>query len=293
MFDLTQLRTFIAVVRERHLTRASERLHISQPAASRHIRTLEEHFGLSLFSRTARGLEVTPAGQRLAELAAKVIQDTQELSDVASELVGAPAARMLIGTIADPGLLSALPMAVQAVRAEFPLVELNFEAGNSRFIRQAIKAGELDAGFIVESVKHDPMTCHAFRSLEYVLVGPSDWQQRLEACTLPELVDMPWVITRGGTDIIERRFEREGLKLNVVTEVSNHSLLLAMVEGKLGIGFLGKNQAEAGVAGGRLCIVEGFEESLPLNFVYAQQRASDPVLGRFADALKAAWGGLR
>ena len=65
--ELTQLRTFVAVAQEGHLTRAAERLHISQPAASAHIRALESSFEVQLFVRTNRGLELTEAGRDFHE----------------------------------------------------------------------------------------------------------------------------------------------------------------------------------------------------------------------------------
>src|SRR5690606_17339909 len=92
--DLTQLRTFVAVAQEGHLTRAAERLHISQPAASAHIRALESFFELQLFTRTNRGLELTVAGQRLAEGAGRVLGSTLELTSLARELRGGKVGRL-------------------------------------------------------------------------------------------------------------------------------------------------------------------------------------------------------
>src|SRR5690349_15588874 len=100
--DLTQLRTFVAVVQEGHLTRAAERLHISQPTASNHIKALEGTLGVQLFVRTTRGLEPTPAGLRLAESAGRVLGSTMELVSLARELQANPAGRLSLGTLADP-----------------------------------------------------------------------------------------------------------------------------------------------------------------------------------------------
>jgi DNA-binding transcriptional LysR family regulator len=63
--DLRQLNYFIAVAQERHLSRAAERLHVSQPPLTRHIQALEAEFGTKLFKRTARGMLPTQAGELL------------------------------------------------------------------------------------------------------------------------------------------------------------------------------------------------------------------------------------
>ena len=61
--DLVQLRTFVAVAEEQHLTRAADRLFISQSAASAHVRAVEESGDTKRFVRTSRSLELTQAGR--------------------------------------------------------------------------------------------------------------------------------------------------------------------------------------------------------------------------------------
>ncbi len=63
--ELYQLRSFITVAGENHLTRAAQKLNTSQPAVSAHIKALEEEFGFSLFVRTPKGMQLTPGGQAL------------------------------------------------------------------------------------------------------------------------------------------------------------------------------------------------------------------------------------
>ena len=67
--ELYQLRTFAAVADEGHLTRASERLHLSQPAVSGHIKALEGELGVRLFERASTGMQLTAAGSELLERA--------------------------------------------------------------------------------------------------------------------------------------------------------------------------------------------------------------------------------
>ena len=64
--ELYQLRTFAAVAEESHLTRAAERLHLSQPAVSGHIKALEGELGVRLFDRAPTGMELTSGRRRVA-----------------------------------------------------------------------------------------------------------------------------------------------------------------------------------------------------------------------------------
>src|SRR5689334_21285809 len=82
--ELHHLRTFAAVAEELHFRRAAERLHLSQPAVSEHIRRLEEILGVSLLRRSNRRVELTTAGalfrdraRELLELSAGAVRDAR------------------------------------------------------------------------------------------------------------------------------------------------------------------------------------------------------------------------
>ena len=81
--ELYQLRTFAAVAQAGHLTRAAEKLFISQPAVSAHIKALEEELGVVLFTRGARGMSLTGQGQALLAHAEAVLAQAGELERAA------------------------------------------------------------------------------------------------------------------------------------------------------------------------------------------------------------------
>ena len=77
--ELYQLRSFAAVAELGHLTRAAERLHISQPAVSAQIKALEDELGVTLFERVSSGMVLTSAGRKLLPAAEKVLDAAQAL----------------------------------------------------------------------------------------------------------------------------------------------------------------------------------------------------------------------
>lgn len=290
MYDLTQLRTFVAVVQEGHLTRASERLHISQPTASNHIRALESHFEVQLFLRTTRGLEPTAAGVRLAEAASHVLGSSMELSSLARELRGSPSGRLSIGTVSDPKLIAKLPGLVNWLREHHPLLEVSIEARNSLSTKQGVRAGELDAGFFVGSMLDDDMDGFAIKTLSYIVAGPYEWRDRLPESDWRALAAMPWIVTPKGTsnaELSEHFFRPRGLQIKVALEVNNDLLLRSMIAGGVGIGFVRREFTEEGDSKGLFCTVPRTAGSATLLFGFPKTRRSDPVVRLLVSALHA------
>src|SRR4029077_19481093 len=121
--DLNHLRSFVSVAQFGHLTRASEALHLSQPALSTHIKTLEEQFGVLLFDRTPSGMALTPAGRRLLVEAEQIIGAVRRLTHSAQDLRGQPTGHLKIGTVLNPAILRVGELISRALE-RYPQIEL-------------------------------------------------------------------------------------------------------------------------------------------------------------------------
>jgi len=102
--ELYQLRSFVAVAELGQLTRAAERLHVSQPALSAQIKSLEDELATVLFERGAAGMTLTPAGRQLLPRAERVLAAAQALRAEALALRGEVSGRIRLGTVGDPEL---------------------------------------------------------------------------------------------------------------------------------------------------------------------------------------------
>src|SRR4029434_8227350 len=100
--ELYQLRTFAAVAELGHLTRAAERLHVSQPAVSAQIKALEDELGTPLLERGPAGMTLTSAGSKLLPFASRVLGAASDLRNQALALKGEIAGHLRLGTLSDP-----------------------------------------------------------------------------------------------------------------------------------------------------------------------------------------------
>src|SRR3954469_5488715 len=120
--ELYQLRSFAAVAELGHLTRAAERLHISQPAVSAQIKALEDELGVTLFDRVSSGMQLTSAGRHLLPAVEKVLDAATALRSRARALQGEVVGRMRVGTVSDPEFTRVGELLAQAVEAH-PMLE--------------------------------------------------------------------------------------------------------------------------------------------------------------------------
>jgi LysR family hydrogen peroxide-inducible transcriptional activator len=150
---LTELRYVLAVVRQRHFGRAAEACHVAQPTLSVAIKKLEEELGVMLFERGGGGeVTVTPAGERVAEQAARIFELVDGIKDLAAgardDLVGS--LRLgAIYTIA-PYLLPGLIPLLHRMAPEMPLL---LEENYTRVLTEKLRKGELDAMIIATPVE--------------------------------------------------------------------------------------------------------------------------------------------
>ncbi|MBN9114866.1 MAG: LysR family transcriptional regulator, partial [Pandoraea sp.] len=100
--ELAHLRAFVAIAHEGNLTRAAQRLHLTQPAVSLQAKALQEALRLTLFTRTAQGLALTRDAQALLPLAERMLAALADLQQAAGAMRDTVRGRLRIGTILDP-----------------------------------------------------------------------------------------------------------------------------------------------------------------------------------------------
>lgn len=152
--ELRVLRYFLAVARERSITRASTALHITQPTLSRQIAELEEELGTPLFQRDSKQLQLTEAGLRLVQRAEEIIALTErtvsEFSSKQTDISG----DVYLGCAESSGMQIVADVS-RKLHKRFPGVRLSMQTAHATTISEQLESGLIDFGFILEPVDID------------------------------------------------------------------------------------------------------------------------------------------
>ena len=292
--DLVQLRTFVAVAEEQHLTRAAERLHMSQSAASAHIRSLEARLGIELFVRTNRSLELTRAGKELSAKARRMLNEEALFSSFARELKGKIEGRLIVSTSSEPG--TRIGQIVAALRVEHPLISVDLLARTSTGTRQALISGEADAGVLLGPPINAGFTHYELTRVPYRIAGPAAWRDRIEAADWPELAALPWLTPSSSSaysGVLGQMFGARGLELNSVMTFDNSAVGRAALQAGAGMMLLREDNARQGEQDGCLALSPIAHAVVPLSIAVQTGRRNDPLIQAFLTAARASWPELQ
>ncbi|MGN6660632.1 MAG: LysR family transcriptional regulator, partial [Achromobacter mucicolens] len=145
--DMRQLRYFVTVAEELSFRRAAEKLNISQPPLSQHVKSLEEEMGVQLLQRTRREVRLTPAGQAFLR-ETRILLDQMRTAVNAAVRAGNDDSGVLRVGVATSALFHLVSVIQRQVAAEFPGVTLSLVDMVSAEQVRAVSLGLLDAGIV-------------------------------------------------------------------------------------------------------------------------------------------------
>lgn len=146
--ELRQLRYFVAVAEEGHITRAAERLGIQQPPLSRQIKAIERELDVQLFRRKARGVELTDAGHALLDDTRAILADLEQAFEATRRTARGEQGRICVGITPSASFHPLLSQAIRSFRARFPLVSLVLEERLSNELMYRLRNDQMDIAFI-------------------------------------------------------------------------------------------------------------------------------------------------
>ena len=289
--ELYQLRSFATVAKMGHLTRAAEKLHLSQPAVSAQIRALEDELELALFERTPSGMVLTSAGARLLADANNVLVAARALHNVAKALKGEITGRLRVGTSSDPGFIRVGEF-LNAHIERHPLleVELSQEVTGTAFAK--VLDGELDASFYYGDSEHPAMDRLRLRASHYRVAAAAAWSDRVLDANWNELAQLPWIITPSISShykLVHTLFDRYGAEPTEVVEADQESVIANLVMSGVGLSLIREDLALEKQASGEMCLWRDERLESTLWFIYLVARKDDPAILALLGVLRDIW----
>ena len=283
--ELKQLQSFCAVVKYKSFTKAAEKLYLSQPTVSTHVRQLEEEFQTSLIVRTTKSVEVTPRGQELYECACNIVNLRDNLmrswSDEDEKMI-----RIGASTIPSAYML---PQILPAFRAIRPASQFHVFQSDSQGIVDGLLCGAFDVGLIGADMHEDTLELTPFYSDQMVLITPVNehFLQFSEngGITLEEICREPMLLREKGSGskkCISSYFERVGVDENdliITARLNDQESIKNLVAGGLGISIISEKAAEDAVKAGRL-LTFPLPEAGARRYLYVACRRGAPMSGQ-------------
>ncbi len=236
---LRHLRVFLAVYQTQNVTRAAERLHMTQPTVTRAVQELERYYGVRLFERINRRLYITQSGRQLYARAVHIVGSFDRME---KELKNWDEFGLLrIG--ATPTLASVLlPKTLMTFEKRHPKLRVRCSVENGTHLQEALADDRLDFALVEGEVAAEHLHAEPFSEDRLILLLPPDDPRRnAPALTLRELAESPLLLREKGSmgrSFLDRVFAAHDLPLEPLMEsISTHAIIQAVHAG-LGISFL-------------------------------------------------------
>ncbi len=290
--ELYQLRTFAAVARAGHLTRAAERLFISQPAVSAHIKALEEDLGVALFTRSAKGMQLTREGAALLEHAEAVLTRAEELKRAARALSEDVAGELRLALHTDPEFLRVLPL-LELLRTTHPNLVVHLRQSMSRVIMDDVRDERLDGGFAYSTTPPEgDLAGLRVAATELYVVGPAAWRERLAGKGWDGLAEEPWVWFSDSSPynpLLARCLGPRARTVRKAAVTDYEETLRTLVKNGTGLSLMRQDEALRCETAGEVCVWGGSGQLLDIYFLHRRDREPDPAIRAVLAALRGIW----
>ncbi|MET0900423.1 MAG: LysR substrate-binding domain-containing protein [Mycobacterium sp.] len=248
--DLRSVQCLLRVAETLHFGRAAQELHLSQPALSQRIKTLERDVGVNLLDRDRRGVQLTEAGRAFLAPARAAVSHGDNAVELARRASAGSLGRLRLGFTVIASY-TWLPQAVQQFRRTFPDVTVDLAEMNSPAVEEALIRGDIDLGILHPPLEHAHLFVRDLPGEPMVLALPAD--HRLAQAPSVGFADLtgepllaaPRSVGPALFDSLVGRFRAAGTEPRIVQEATPVTALAGLVAAGAGIGFVTRGVARA------------------------------------------------
>lgn len=281
---IEQLRIFLAVAEHLHFTRAADSLYITQPAVSAAIQSLEDQYGVKLFHRMGRNIELTDAGRLLQVEAQKILDQVELTAQGLRELNGLQRGELKIGSSLTVGNYW-LPEKISRFKQQYPGISVDCTLANAEEICMGTASGVFDLGLVTGNVKpiHQKVltVTPIGNDAVSIVVGRSHPWFEPGVITPADLTQTLWVMREEGSGLrqtFENALQDWGINpadLEITMVLSSSEMIKAVVEGGIGAAPVPRSMVRREI---QLCTLKAVRVVDTISAAKRTYRVTQPVL---------------
>lgn len=232
--DLNLLVIFDALMKDRHLSRAGERVGLSQPAMSHALRRLRALLEDELFTRAGGAMMPTPRALALADPIGGALDRMRAALDTEPAFEPSSAERCFTLTMSDASAAHLLPLLIPLLRARAPGIDINLLASGAREGTEHLLSGAAELGIGVFPNLPERLHCEVLRTLQLVCIADRGHPALAGGLTLEAFLSLPHVGVDIGHDTganVDSLIETMGLRRRIMLRVPHFLVVAASVIG--------------------------------------------------------------
>jgi DNA-binding transcriptional LysR family regulator len=283
--DFDQLATFVYVAKLKSFSRAGHKVFRSQSAVSAQIRQLEQAYHARLLDRSAKSVELTPAGEVLFDYAERLLRLRDESVQVVADRGNVVQGPVVFGAN-EATCLYLLPDIFAEFQRRFPQVHISIYRNFSHKILQRLEDGSIDVGIVTLPAKSPNLKVHHIhRDRVRLMVSVKNALAQRSKITMDEVASQPIILPRTGytRQVLDKLLRPYRSHVHVAMELPSIGMIKRFVGADAGVSFISESFARDQVKAGevKLLNVEGVDLWRELGLVYRRDRS----LPRAAQAL--------
>jgi len=275
--DFDQLTTFVQVAKLKSFSKAGQKVFRSQSAVSAQIRQLEQAYKAKLLDRSAKSVELTPAGEVLFDYAERLLRLRDESMQIVADRGSVVQGPVTFGAN-EATCLYLLPDILSEFKRRYPLVHISIYRNFSHKILQRLEEGSLDLGIVTLPLKSPNLKMHVINRdrLRFMVSSKNPLAQRSHV-TLEEIAAAPLIFPKTGytRQVLDKLFRPHRSRLQVAMELPSIGMIKTFVAADVGISIISESFARDQVKSGevKLLNVEGVDLWRELALVYRRDRS--------------------
>lgn len=282
MIDFRKIEVFIYAAENESLSEAAKQLHLTQPAVSYQIRSLEQELGVTLFTRRTNGLKLTEAGQLMLPWARRLLHDTNDLRKMMTSLQEDIVGELRIACSTTAGKYI-LPQLAARFSLRYPTIKVRILACGPEYAALRLLEGEAHLCVVSTEVSDPSLETQEFFADTITLIVPAHHRWALRKKIKPEEILEERIIMREETSGTRRVVLTELAKhdisledLNVSLELGNAEAIVRTVAAGYGVSFVSTLATACPLERGNVVDITVDDLSLYRKIYMVRQRLSDP-----------------